>query len=70
MKEERSRYRTTVRQRISVHYPNGKPINEKAKQPTSLSTQKFLMSRRNPTVNAQMYSQKVSPFKPMGGGFK
>lgn len=62
MKEERSRYRTTVRKRINA--------NEPAKQPTSLSTTKFLVGRRNPTVNSQMYSQKVSPFKPMGGGFK
>lgn len=26
--------------------------------------------RRNPVMNTQVYSQKVSPFKPMGGGFK
>ena len=26
--------------------------------------------RNNPNSNHQMYSQKVSPFKPMGGGFK
>jgi len=68
MKEERTRYKTTVRQRGEKNHTSD---IVKRVQPTSLSSQKFLMSRRrNPVGNTQVYSTKVSPFKPMGGGFK
>jgi len=63
LNEERKRYHTTVKQRPDV--------GRNQYQATSLSQQNFLKSRRqNPAVNNHMLSNKLSPFKPIGGGFK